>query len=111
MTDIEKKTYKVTLIRAATVGLALVGCTWQLSGVVKDYSAKVDRLDAFVKSHTAKDSIRDERVAQLQDYRKADRHDIDSLSNVFKPVTLRSRPGYYTQRWINGRLMQIPIIQ
>lgn len=113
MTDIEKKTYKVTLIRAVTIGISLIVCTWKISSVVNSYSEKVDRLDAFVKSHTVKDSVRDERVAKLEQYRNSDRHDIDSMSLILKAVTLRVHPvmEYYTQKRVNGRLYKIPVTQ
>jgi len=114
MTDIEKRTFKINAIRATTIIISVVVCTWQLRGVVNNLVDKIDRTDEFVRGQAKKDSVRDERVARLYDYRREDRHDIDSLSDVIRPVTLRISPtnfGYYTQKWVNGRLVRTPYHQ
>lgn len=111
MTDIERRAFKVTLIRAVTIAMSLVVCTWKLSAVFSEFSAKMDKIDAFIQSHEGKDAVKDSQILQLQTNRVRDRHDLDSIGRVLNAVSLRVMPAeFFTQKRVNGRLMMVPAV-
>lgn len=103
MTDIEKKAYKVTLIRAASIAIFLIITTWQAGGWVRDMVSGIANLkssiDQLVRSnndHNKRDSVTNVILAK-------NTRDIDSLKKVKCCVMAarRKRPAktvvFYTE--------------
>lgn len=116
MTDIEKKTFKVSLIRGVALAFSLIACTWKLSGGFSDaktefYGLKnsIIGLTASVNDLTRRDSLNKVEITELKTTSSHQGHDIDSLKRVLRAVVLRShmKPGlgYYTERRVSGRIV------
>jgi hypothetical protein len=111
MTDIEKKAYKITLIRAASLSLMLIVGTWTFGGYVRDVvegianlKSSIDRLVKSNNEQIKKDSLTNVIVAQ-------NTRDIDSLKKV-KCCQMKTSSKlahvikYYTESHdSNGRLV------
>lgn len=117
MSDLEKKAFKITLIRAFTIIVSIVVITWELNDYVHDQTSKIfggitslkisiDQLVADNKEHKKNDSVN--KVLITRAFKK-----IDSLQNQISYIKPRKqkpvRVRYVTETIdADGRIHEHP---
>lgn len=113
MTDIEKKAYKITLIRGVTIGIFLVGCTWRLSDSFNQARNEFYGLKKTIMVLAKNDSLNKSEIVLLKQNDASQKHDIDSIKRVLHLVVLKSHVklgiAYYRQIRVNGKLITEPV--